>query len=216
MTQQTPTASGISLLLGIALLTGAAVAWLMFHDRAPTPPEQAGLLSATLIPAPQPLAPFSLVDHGGARFTADTLRDSWSLLSFGYTHCPDICPTTLALLARITDRLQQQAAGISLRVVFVSIDPARDTPQRLADYVPYFHPDFIGVTGDEAELQKLTRQFGVLYERVDDQGSALAYLMDHSGSIILTNPAGRFRGVFSAPHDAEAMAADMLKITSLP
>ena len=192
------------LAFNLYLLTGQRSA-----ERAP-PATQ----SATVIQAPRPLQPFTLTDHNGKPFTESMLRDRWTLLSFGYTHCPDVCPTGLATLARFDDRLKQSGVGTPYQVVFVSIDPQRDTPDRLAQYVPYFHPDFIGATGNAQELESLARQLGILYVKVESEDSAMGYLMDHTASFVLTDPQGRFRAVFGVPHDDRIMAEDFQLITA--
>ena len=170
--------------------------------------------SATLIPAPRPLQPFTLTDHHGNPFTEASLHDHWTLFSFGYTHCPDVCPTGLATLARFAARLGRDGDKVPIQVVFVSIDPQRDTLERLAAYVPYFDPGFIGVTGDDKALVQLTRQLGILFARVDQQDSAAGYLMDHTASFILTDPQGRYRAVFGVPQDDELMAREFPLITA--
>ena len=197
----------------LVLLLGVAANLLLSGNNMPSgnrPP--VSLKSGTLIPQTRPMAPFSLADHQGKPFDQESIKGRWHLLSFGYTHCPDICPTTLALLARLDDQLQQQSPGIDIQTAFVSIDPERDSAQVLADYVPYFNPDFIGVTGSPQELQKLTGQLGILYERVESENSEMGYLMDHSASIILLNPEGRFQALFSTPHNVEAMAQDLIDL----
>jgi protein SCO1/2 len=118
---------------------------------------------------------------------------------------------TLATFKAIRQGLDS-GAGPKPRFLFVSVDPGRDTPERLAQYVRWFDPAFIGATGDEAQLRALVAQLGLLYARVDGQSSALGYLMDHSASIVLIDPLGRLAAVFSAPHDAQRMAADFLTI----
>lgn len=170
------------------------------------------LISGTLIPDPRPLTPFSLKDHNGGEFSQESIKGSWHLLSFGYTHCPDICPTTLAMLAQLADRMRQETLNAEIKTAFITIDPGRDTQAVLASYVPYFDSTFLGVTGDQRALDKLTGQLGVLYARVDAKQSSMGYLMDHSTSIILTNPAGEFQALFSAPHKVEAMAQDLISL----
>jgi len=170
------------------------------------------LISGTLIPDPRPLAPFSLMDHSGGEFSQESIKGSWHLLSFGYTHCPDICPTTLAMLARLADRMRQESLNAEIKTAFITIDPERDTQAVLASYVPYFDSVFLGVTGDQQALNKLTGQLGVLHSRVDTEQSSMGYLMDHSTSIILTNPAGEFQALFGAPHEVEAMAQDLIDL----
>jgi protein SCO1/2 len=153
-----------------------------------------------------------LIDHTGRDFSQESIKGSWQLLSFGYTHCPDICPTTLAMLARLADRLRQESLNAEIKTAFITIDPERDTQAVLANYVPYFDKTFLGVTGEPQGLDALTRQLGVLYARVETEKSSMDYLMDHSTSIILTNPAGEFQALFSAPHDVEAMAQDLISL----
>ncbi|MCW8905743.1 MAG: SCO family protein [Sedimenticola sp.] len=195
----------------LALLLGIT-AYLLLLPGEKTSPDRlttVSLESGTLIPRTRPMTPFALTDHRGRPFTQSSVQGHWRLLSFGYTHCPDICPTTLAMLARLDDQLRQQAPEIDIRTAFVSIDPERDTEEVLADYVPYFNPDFIGVTGSPPEIEKLTGQLGILFQRVDGENSEMGYLMDHSASIILLNPQGEFQAVFGAPHQVNAMARDL-------
>ena len=208
--------AGLLLLIGLLAVGAGLLAFnldLLIGRRGSEPATRA-TQSATVIAAPRALQPFSLTDHLGNPFTEATLHNQWTILSFGYTHCPDVCPTALATLARFDDRLKQNGTDIPYRVVFVSIDPQRDTRERLAEYVPYFNPSFIGATGDVGELEKLTRQLGILYARVDNADSAMGYLMDHSASFVLTDPQGRYRAVFGAPHDDQVMAHDFRLITA--
>lgn len=172
------------------------------------------LVSGTLIPQPRPLSPFNLTDHTGNPFSQDSIKGRWHLLAFGYTRCPDICPTTLAMLARLTDRLERESLNSQIQTDFVTIDPQRDTAAVLADYVPYFNNTFLGVTGDPKELDRLTGQLGVMYARVETEQSSMGYLMDHSTTIILTNPAGELQALFSAPHEVEAMAQDLIRLVN--
>ncbi|RME33123.1 MAG: SCO family protein [Gammaproteobacteria bacterium] len=166
---------------------------------APEPPAIPGLLW----PHPKEVAPFRLTDSAGEVFDQDRLRGHWSLLFFGYTHCPDVCPSTLATLARTTKLLEGD--GELPQVVFVSVDPQRDEPQRLGEYVRYFDPRFLAVTAPEAPLLSLTRQLGVLSLKVEDpQGGD--YLVDHSASIFLIDPRLRVVAVLSPPHEAGELA----------
>jgi protein SCO1 len=188
--------------------------WLLFHNDSVPPPKPVTTQQATLLPELRSLAPFSLTDHKGQAFDNSRLLGKWTLLSFGYTHCPDICPTTLAMLDTIDSTLKQQAASFAYQMGFVSIDPERDTPARLAAYVIYFNSDFVGITGSDAALQKLTQPLGILYRKVETKQSAMDYVMDHSASIILVDPQGRYRALFSPPHDPAKMATDILAIAA--
>ena len=169
--------------------------------------------SATLLPELRPLAPFSLLDQKGETYDNNRLLGHWTLLSFGYTHCPDICPTTLSELAQMKQRLNELNIAAPYEIGFVSVDPERDTLERLAEYVAYFDPDFFGVTGQTEALNDLTQPLGIMYRKVMAEGSAMDYVMDHSASLILIDPQGRYRALFSPPHDPAMMAEDILALS---
>ncbi|HTY99383.1 MAG TPA: SCO family protein [Rhodocyclaceae bacterium] len=182
------------------------MAWRHLRSAAPVAPPSA----ATLIDDARPLPPFTLRRVGGTLGNAD-LAGHWTLLDFGYTFCPDICPTTLAALKDVKARLV--ATGIAPpRVIFVSVDPARDTPERLNDYVRFFDPDFLGATGDDAALAPLAQNLGVHYQRLDERDKQ-HYTVDHSAAVYLIDPRGRLRATFSWPHDPAAIAADYRRLT---
>ncbi len=202
----------IALAIGMLIIGFSLGLMLKKTPDSRTPSTPVALASGTLIPNPRPLAPFKLTDHTGREFSQESIKGSWQLFSFGYTHCPDICPTTLAMLAQLADRMQRESLNANINTVFITIDPERDTQAVLARYVPYFNNRFLGVTGERQALDRLTRQLGILYARVETEKSSMGYLMDHSTSIILTNPAGEFQALFSAPHDVEAMAQDLLRL----
>lgn len=167
--------------------------------------------SGTLLPQPRALEPFALTADDGSRFDLESLKGRWTFLSFGYTHCPDACPTTMATFDAIAKGAGEARAKPEF--VFVSVDPERDSIDKLGQYVRYFNPDFHGATGPHPALQGLTRQLSVLYGKADEGGSAMGYLVDHSASIMLIDPLGRFAAVFSSPHDPQAMARDYIKIS---
>lgn len=152
---------------------------------------------------------FSLTDHNGNRVTeADFLR-RWQLVFFGFTHCPDVCPTTLAYMANVLDRF----GGAVERVapIFITVDPTRDTPEVMAEYVQAFHPKLVGLTGSEAEVAAAAQSFRVYYERMEEETAPDGYLMAHSGHIYLMTPERRFEDVFrEGDQSAEEMAADVL------
>ncbi|NNJ94747.1 MAG: SCO family protein [Halobacteria archaeon] len=163
-------------------------------------------LAATRFPAARPVQAFSLLDHNGNVFDNATLAGHWSFLFFGYTHCPDVCPTTMSVLNSVARRLQD--AGENIRFVMVTVDPERDTPEKLGQFVTYFNGKFIGVTGSETDLQQLTKQLGIMFMRVNDADNAAGYLVDHTASVFLFDPDGNYHAVFSPPLTAEAMAGD--------
>lgn len=206
--------SAAFILTGLLVLALGVVVWLQLQQPAAKPAiSQIETRSATLLPQLRVLPPFSLRDQHGRPFTNQTLQDRWTFISFGYTHCPDICPTTLAMLTSMEKQLQASAGTSDYQIAFVSVDPERDTQQRLAEYIDFFNPAFLGVTGDDSELQRLTRPLGILYAKVITEKSAMGYVMDHSASIVLIDPQGRYHALFSSPHDPDDMAQDFMTIT---
>ena len=167
-------------------------------------------LEATRFPVAREIAPFELIDHNNAVFDNNALRQRWSFLFFGYTHCPDVCPTTLAVLNSVANRLQDLDQDI--RFIFVSIDPERDTPEKLAHYVSYFNGDFVGVTGTPEALEQLTKPLGIFSSRVAAEPGTDGYLVDHTASILLFDPDGRFHAVFSTPLSADRISGDFMKM----
>jgi len=167
-------------------------------------------LSATRFPVARPLRPFELVDHNGKPFDNRSLQGHWTFLFFGYTHCPDVCPTNLSVLNGVAHRLAD--TGASVRFAFVTVDPKRDTPEQLARFVTYFNSDFIGVTGKEDAIEQLTRQLGIVYMQVANEANPDNYLVDHTASVFLIDPDGRYHAVFSPPLDADAISTDFLKM----
>lgn len=155
-------------------------------------------ISGLLWPEPKILAPFTTVDHEDNLFQLANLRGKWSLLFFGFTHCPDICPVTLAVMDQAHSQLEQ--AG-DTQFVFVTVDPDRDTSERIAQYITSFNPEFIGLGGSAEQIAGLTGQIGLPYFR-DKTESEENYLVDHGASLFLVDPLGRLVGIFSAPHDA--------------
>ncbi|WP_127524497.1 SCO family protein [Mesorhizobium sp. Z1-4] len=152
---------------------------------------------------------FSLIDHNGNRVTEADFLGHWQLVFFGFTHCPDVCPTTLAYLANVLDRLGGEVERVA--PIFITVDPSRDTPQVMAAYVQAFHPKLVGLTGSESEVAAAAQSFRVYYERMEEATAPDGYLMAHAGHIYLMRPEGRFEDVFrEGEQSAEEMAADVL------
>lgn len=177
-----------------------------------SPPEPPQLKQGTLLPSAKAVADFQLTDHQGNPFTRENLKGKWSFAFFGYTHCPDVCPTSLAMLAQVMRILgKDDTLDVLPQTVFFSVDPERDTPELLEKYLPYFHPDFIGVTGDPQHVLLLTRQLGIMYGKAPGD-NADDYLVDHSASIILLDPDGNFLALFGIPHDPGLIAQEFIAI----
>jgi len=159
------------------------------------------------------LPDFSLIDQEGRPFGPERLKGRWSLVFFGYTNCPDFCPTTLATLAAMEKRLRSDHAAVSPQVIFVSVDAKRDTPAQLAKYVPYFDPEFIGVTApDQSTLEAFAARLGVAVVLTPQPDGG--YTVDHSAAIFVVDPDGKLAAVLTGPFSASALQTDILHITA--
>ena len=189
----------IPLLAALAIIAALAGAWYAQSRNESLPV----LSTGTWFPNSRALAAFELRDSRNAVFGPSRLAGSPALLFFGFTHCPDVCPTTLALLAA----LRREAKLPDLRVVFVSVDPQRDTPEMVGQYVAAFDPQFIGLTGELSGIDAFTRDMGVAVARTPLPGGG--YSVDHSATIFLTDRRGRLAAVFTPPFNRTAMIADL-------
>lgn len=164
---------------------------------------------AVLLDTPRQFSEFQLTDHRGEVFDKNSLKGKWSLLFFGFTHCPDICPTAMASAARMYVGLEPEEQE-KLQVVLISLDPERDTTDKLAEYVPYFNPEFIGATGDKYVLLKLATELNVAFTKVElEDGN---YTIDHSGNMVLVNPYGDYHGFLKPPFEEEQMRLTLRSI----
>lgn len=188
-----------AIVLGSALAAGIFVA-----ARLQTP---ASLTTAFLLPTPTSLPDFSLLDQEGNTVTRDTFRNHWNLVFFGFTHCPDICPTTLQILAAAKTELAAAGQQPLPRIVLVSVDPERDSPDVIGRYVDHFGVGNLGVTGQLEELKKLTSGLGIYFEK--QAGDENNYAVDHSAAVLVINPQGEFHALFSGPHEVQNFVRDV-------
>ncbi|MGB1327921.1 MAG: SCO family protein [Porticoccaceae bacterium] len=159
--------------------------------------EELQINGAIVLEKPRIFSDFELVDHRGDLFNIERMQGIWSIVFFGFTHCPDICPTTLAMLNDTYSKLKDSEKE-RLQIVMISLDSERDTVEKLAEYVPYFNQEFIGVTGNKHLIRRLTAELNVAYNQVPLSGDD--YTVDHSTQLILINPMGHYHGFFKAPH----------------
>lgn len=165
-------------------------------------------VAAFELPQPLALSAFRLVDQRGHPFTLASLRGRWSMLLFGYTHCPDVCPTTLAQMAEVRRELRAAAPKRDVAGVFVTVDPARDTSSQLAAYVSRFDRDFTGVGGDAQALRAFAGQFKVRYE----PAAGAPYRFDHTASVAVLGPDARLHAVFALPLAPARVAGDIVRL----
>jgi protein SCO1/2 len=195
--------------LFIAIAIAAATAGV-FIARTLDQPASVQLESGTALPVPGELAPFTLVDTRGAPFTPAELRGQPTLVFFGFTNCPDICPTTLALLTQVRKKVARDPALAGLKVALISVDPERDTPEQLGKYLSSFGGDLIGLTGNPPEIVKAQRSFGVAANRVELAGGN--YTMDHSATVFVLDARGRKVAVFTPRLRADALERDLVRL----
>jgi len=188
------------ILVGLGALCAALAGFLLAAQIDSSRPV---LASGTWLPDARPVADFHLVDSQGHPFTRASLAGHPTLVYFGFTHCPDECPDTLAALARV----KRQAQLPGLRVLFVTVDPEHDTPAVLAGYLRRFDPSFLGLTGDPGEIHRLAASLGIGITRITLPGGG--YDFDHSMAILLFNSGGREVGVFTPPFDARRLAQSL-------
>jgi len=200
------------LLVVIAVAAFAFGGWWStgFRTSAPGSASPADM-NGYVLDQPRPLPEFSLVDQDGQPFGPQDFSGAWSFIYFGYTYCPDICPASLAVMAQVDDELQASGVTSPTRFYLVSVDPRRDTPERLEEYVTYFDQDFRGLTGDPASLDAITRAAGVVYQ-VPEAPASDDYLVGHSSTITLLNPNGEVHAIFTTPLVAENIASDFAAI----
>ena len=168
-----------NLFVAIALaLTALAGAYVASRTEAPATP-----LYALVLPASNPVPEFSLLDQEGESVDQSVFEGQWDLVFFGFTHCPDICPATLQVLATAKKALADEGQQVLPRIVLVSVDPERDTPDILAQYVGYFGEDNLGLTGTLEEISKLTDGLGIYFEKQAANGEN--YVVDHSAAVLV-------------------------------
>lgn len=169
-------------------------------------PKAVSIESGTLLQPPRELPAFTLTDFDGKPFTNANLQGHWTIVFAGFTTCPDICPSTLTLMKGVIGDLGSRAGEVKL--LLLSVDPERDTPERLKNYMQYFDPRFTAATGPNTELDKLARAMSFVYTKVPG-ATPETYTMDHSAALMLINPEGQLAGFFTAPHRRAALVADL-------
>jgi len=161
----------------------------------------------TLYDDPQPAPDFELPRAGGGTFRLSDYEGKVVVLYFGYTSCPDVCPTTLQLLSAARSKLEENGHEPLPRIVLVSVDPERDTPEIMGTYVDYFGPGNLGITGPLEEIDRLTSGLGIYYQKQPANGDN--YVVDHSAAVLVIDPEGRFSALFSGPHKVESFVHDL-------
>lgn len=176
---------------------------------APSAPSGTGSATSQVfrIEPPVPAHDFELIDQHGRPFRLRAQRGHPVLLFFGYTHCPDVCPTTLVTFKAVKDQLGSLAQEV--RLVFITVDPERDTPQRLKEYVGYYDPDIVALWGTPEQIQAVRTAYGIVAEKQPQEGAPGGYWVVHTASALLVDPQGRLRAMYPFGTSAQQMAADL-------
>ena len=189
------------MIIAVAILAGLIVAQELKNQ----PLE---FKNATLYPKDfRPVPNFVLEDQNGQAFSNNNLKGKWSILFFGFTHCPDVCPTTLNILQQAYSRLGNLQKDV--QVILVSVDPERDTQQQRKDYIEYFNPDFIALGGTSEDILSLTKSMYIHYQKNVEQDDPENYLVDHSAAILVISPEGRRHAQITPPILPGAIAQDL-------
>jgi protein SCO1/2 len=192
-------------ILVVALVVLVAAMFLLPRGQRGQPPQ-----TATELPEARPLADVGFVDKAGREAHLSDFKGDFTLLFFGFTNCPDVCPLTLSLLAQVRADIKSRAPRLTPRVLFVSVDPNRDTPERIAAYLSGFDPEFAGVTASDAELEPLLTQLGVAVEKHVHGGAN--YNVVHNSAIYVLDQNAEWIAVSTGPHDPKVVATDYLRI----
>ena len=198
----------------VAIAIFVVVVMLLFLNKITTPrvlsPVELRVNGTYVFDQPRIFKDFSLKNHQGQAFSLEQLKGKWSLMFFGFTSCPDVCPATLSMMkdvkAQLNPDIEQQ-----VQFVMVSVDPARDTVEQLGQYMPYFDPEFVGLTGEFLEIKRLANQLNMAFVKVP-QGET--YTVDHTANIALINPYGHYHGFIKPPLDKSRIKLTLQSIVS--
>ena len=194
-------------LMAIVALVAGLLAARAFLPGPLQPPDTR---QTTVFPSPRPVPQLGLVSRDGQPLGSDYFRHGWTLVFFGFTSCPDVCPTTLAILAQVRQQLRDLPTGQQPRVLMITVDPQRDDAAHLNSYVTFFDESFAGATGPEEAISRAAGFFGIPYARVDlEDGN---YTMDHGSGIFMVAPSGAVVAYASAPHNPATLASDYRKV----
>ena len=203
------------LVAALAAGLGLLAAWQLFGRGGETKAPQ--LEAVTLLPQPRELPAFNLRQSDGTPLVAGELAGHWTLVFLGFTFCPDVCPTTLAELAQAQKQWESMPESTRPRVLFVSVDPERDTPGKTGEYAHAFHPDTLAATADVPALEKFATSLGFVFMKVPGKGfdqNPQDYSVDHSANIAVLDPQGRLAGLIRPPFRPAAIADDLARLTS--
>ena len=204
------------LVAALAAGLGLLAAWQLFGRGGETKAPQ--LEAVTLLPQPRELPAFNLRQSDGTPLVAGELAGHWTLVFLGFTFCPDVCPTTLTALAQAQKQWEAMPESTRPRVLFVSVDPERDTPGKTGEYAHAFHPDTLAATADVPALEKFATSLGFVFMKAPGanfEHNPQDYSVDHSAHIAVLDPQGRLAGLIRPPLQPQAIAADLITLDAM-
>ena len=152
---------------------------------------------------------FELTDQGDQLYTKNNLKNQWTILFFGYTNCPDVCPTTIFKLGQIKQQIYKELPNVNLQILFITLDPERDSTERLSEYLGFFDPSMTGLTGEITNIVELTSNLSVFFQRINKEDG---YDFNHTASIFLINPKAQLKASFSPASSIDMLAEDIKKV----
>ena len=202
-------------LIILAIAVGVGLALVATRFITPKPAPGPAMQAVTLLPQPRTIPAFSLRQSDGTPLIPGELHGHWTLVFLGFTFCPDVCPTTLTDLAQAQRQWEALPESTRPRVLFISVDPERDTPDRIGEYAHAFHPDTLAATGDIPALEAFARSLSLVFMKAAPEPGAAAdqYSIDHSAGIAVLDPEGRMAGVIQPPFQPQAVANDLLLLS---
>ena len=198
----------------IAILLGLTV--YKYVDKLLLSPQQLSSKGVVVFDPPREIKLGELIKHNNKPLTQADFKGQWSLIYFGYTFCPDICPTSLRVMSQLDTKLRNDSPDLAAKMgyMMITVDPKRDTASKLSQYVPYFSPDFVGVTGSIKDIYEITRQFNIAFTPVVDSEDEF-YFLDHSAHLVIVNPQGDYHGFIRAPLEPKKLELVMRSVDSL-
>ena len=201
--------------IALAVGLGLIAAQRFFGEAHPVQPQ---LQTLKLFPQPRELPPFQLQQSDGTPLVPGELKGHWTLVFLGFTYCPDICPMTLAQMAQAQKQWEALPESTRPRLLFVSVDPQRDSPDRIGEYAHAFHRDTLAATGDIPALEAFTKSLSLVFMKMepDDPAQPQHYSVDHSAALAVLDPQGRMAGVLQPPLEPDKIAADLITLSHQP
>ena len=199
-------------LVMIVVLLVSGMAGFLAYQQLNSHKQQHEFQSLLVFPKEKSFSGFKLIDKNNNSLDINSFAGHWTLIFFGYTHCPDVCPTTLSELQKTFKQLDGQNLKQAPQVLFVSVDPQRDTPHTLNEYIQFFNPKFNAATADDANILSITSQIGAAYHIESHEKDNINYNVDHTAAVFLINPDKKLYGIFRSPHDSSKISSDLTQL----